>query len=183
MRNFLSRFFGGGEPAPGAEGADRKSRDPGEASEREVALTPEERQANIEAGRRISEMAQRAAEHIQYIGARQVQDVPSLEGRFAQVGGLWNDAEDLYARMKRPSGDDSIFSAAESMIERLRRYKEALDRAKSAHWGWQQFPKTYRSGGELEVRPDFDARTSAVREYQAPDTAEGAKYLRDVMGL
>lgn len=184
-RGLLDRIFGGKEKksASDAEGADRKSRGPGEASEREVALTPEERQANIEANRRISEMAQRAAEHTQYIGARQVRDVPSLKERFARVRGLWSSAEELYTRMKRPSGDDLIFDATGSMIRQLRRYKEALDAAEAAYQAYELYPKTYRSGGDLEMRADFDAVTRPEREFQARDHVAGSTRLREVMGL
>lgn len=180
----LDRIFGRRDSGADSdtEGADRKPRQEGKGKEVGTTLSSEEQRQNLETASRISEMARRASAHVERIAARQVRDVPSLEGLFAQVRGLWSEAENLYSGMKHAPGAELPLTA-QSAIGELRRYKEALDRAKAAHWGWQQFPKTYRSGGELEMRSDFDARTSPEREYQAPDVVEGAKYLREVMGL
>jgi galactokinase/mevalonate kinase-like predicted kinase len=130
-------------------------------------------------------MAQRAAEHMEHIAGRQVQDVPALEQKFAQVEGLRSMAEDLYTSMREPAGADlaSSSSIASSAIRQLRGYQQALDRARAAHRAYELYPKTYRSGGDLEMRSDFDATTRPVQEYQARDHVAGSQRLREVMGL
>lgn len=182
--DFLRRILGkGGAPAESGGDDARRERSDVDAKGQRTELSPEDRRANPEKAQKIVEMAQRAAEHIEHIAERQVQDVPALEGRFAQVEGLWSMAEDLYTGMQRPAGIDLTFSGAESAIGRLRRYKEALDRARSAHRAYELYPKTYRSGGDLEMRSDFDATTRPMQEHKARDPIAGSKRLREVMGI